>query len=345
MMIPTRTFMRLSLPAYPSNCRRNAKSSRAPAGERCSRRSRSAFSKMPEQGRAVRLRILLHNSGNGVCGLRQQPVAPALDMLEVPDFRVVTLLALGEFREHRLRIDIAHQFADILPLPNLRAVGGQALQIAQGHKQLVRQIQRLDLLFRQGGELARPAPARRRLRACARSCSGAPPRSRRNLRVSLYGHAHMRPCYHLCRPVGLPGLRIGRGKLLRRSPDGSCRRSRWPCAAHLRLTRGDLESIIERALEEARSRGATQAEAAVSQDSGLSVGVRLGEVETLEHQRDRSMGITVYFGHRKGSASTADFSPEAVPRDGGEGLQHRAFHRRGCLLGSGRCRTHGALAA
>jgi PmbA protein len=40
--------------------------------------------------------------------------------------------------------------------------------------------------------------------------------------------------------------------------------------------------------------------------------VRLGEVETLEHQRDRSMGITVYFGHRKGSASTADFSPEAV---------------------------------
>ena len=79
-----------------------------------------------------------------------------------------------------------------------------------------------------------------------------------------------------------------------------------------RLTLGDLESIIERALEEARARGATQAEAAVSQDSGLSVGVRLGEVETLEHQRDRSMGITVYFGHRKGSASTADLSPEAV---------------------------------
>ena len=81
-----------------------------------------------------------------------------------------------------------------------------------------------------------------------------------------------------------------------------------------RLALEDLESIIERALEEARARGASQAEAAVSQDSGLSVGVRLGEVETLEHQRDRSMGITVYFGHRKGSASTADFSPEAVGR-------------------------------
>ena len=80
----------------------------------------------------------------------------------------------------------------------------------------------------------------------------------------------------------------------------------------LRLAQEDLESIIARALEEARSRGASQAEAAVSQDTGLSVGVRLGEVETLEHQRDRSMGVTVYFGQRKGSASTADFSLDAV---------------------------------
>jgi PmbA protein len=80
----------------------------------------------------------------------------------------------------------------------------------------------------------------------------------------------------------------------------------------VRLTQADLESIIERALQDARARGASQAEAAVSQDTGLSVGVRLGEVETLEHQRDRSMGITVYFGQRKGSASTADFSLEAV---------------------------------
>jgi PmbA protein len=83
-------------------------------------------------------------------------------------------------------------------------------------------------------------------------------------------------------------------------------------SAPARLTQADLETIIDHALREARSRGATQAEAAVSQDTGLSVGVRLGEVETLEHQRDRSMGITVYFDKRKGSAGTADFSPDAV---------------------------------
>ena len=74
----------------------------------------------------------------------------------------------------------------------------------------------------------------------------------------------------------------------------------------------DPESIIQLSLEESRRLGATQAEAAVSQDSGLSVTVRLGEVETLEHQRDRSMGVTVYMGQRKGSASTADFSLDAV---------------------------------
>ncbi len=78
------------------------------------------------------------------------------------------------------------------------------------------------------------------------------------------------------------------------------------------LSSKGLESIIELALAEAAGLGAAQAEAVVSQNTGLSVGVRLGEVETLEHQRDRSLGVTVYFGGRKGSASTADFSADAV---------------------------------
>jgi PmbA protein len=50
----------------------------------------------------------------------------------------------------------------------------------------------------------------------------------------------------------------------------------------------------------------------VSVDTGLSVTARLGEVETLEYQRDRGMGITVYRGKRKGSASTADLSAKAI---------------------------------
>lgn len=74
----------------------------------------------------------------------------------------------------------------------------------------------------------------------------------------------------------------------------------------------DLELIVEGALAEARRGGAEQAEAAVTVDTGLSVTVRLGETEKLEYQRDRSMGVTVYVGRRKGTASTADLSAGAV---------------------------------
>ncbi len=75
---------------------------------------------------------------------------------------------------------------------------------------------------------------------------------------------------------------------------------------------GRLEAMVADILGEAARRGASSAEAAVSYGSGLSVSVRLGEVETLEYQRDRGLAVTVYFGTRKGSASTSDWRPEAL---------------------------------
>jgi PmbA protein len=78
------------------------------------------------------------------------------------------------------------------------------------------------------------------------------------------------------------------------------------------LTRTDLESLVTLALADAKKRGASEAEVAVSVDSGLSVTARMGDVETLEYQRDRGMGVTVYRGKRKGSATTADLSVNAV---------------------------------
>lgn len=78
------------------------------------------------------------------------------------------------------------------------------------------------------------------------------------------------------------------------------------------FTRQDLEELVRRALDEARRLGAQQAEVGVSFDTGLSVTVRLGEVETLEYQRDRGLGVTVYNEKRKGSASTADLRLEAL---------------------------------
>jgi PmbA protein len=74
----------------------------------------------------------------------------------------------------------------------------------------------------------------------------------------------------------------------------------------------ELTDIAAFTLREAREAGATQAEADVSLQQGLNVTVRLGEVETVEYQRDRALGITVYFNQSKGSASSADLRPEAV---------------------------------
>src|SRR5215831_6285829 len=78
------------------------------------------------------------------------------------------------------------------------------------------------------------------------------------------------------------------------------------------LTRADLDALVHLALDAARGAGATEAEVGVSVDIGLSVTARLGEVETLEYQRDRGMGVTVYRGKRKGSASTADLGERAI---------------------------------
>jgi len=74
----------------------------------------------------------------------------------------------------------------------------------------------------------------------------------------------------------------------------------------------ELSSVVQLALEEARRCGASQCEADASLQRGLTATVRLGEVDTVEYQRDRGLGVTVYFGKRKGSASTADLSAPAV---------------------------------
>ena len=86
-----------------------------------------------------------------------------------------------------------------------------------------------------------------------------------------------------------------------------------------------LERVVEQAISLARARGATAAEAGVGVSTGLSVTVRLGEVETLEYQRDRSLGVTVYAGQRKGSASTANLSPAAVEETVAKALSIASF--------------------
>ena len=73
-----------------------------------------------------------------------------------------------------------------------------------------------------------------------------------------------------------------------------------------------LATLAEDVIRRCRAAGASEAEVGASIDLGLNVNVRMGEVETIEHTRDRSFGVTVYFGKRKGSASTADLQPDSI---------------------------------
>ena len=74
----------------------------------------------------------------------------------------------------------------------------------------------------------------------------------------------------------------------------------------------DSRALIDRVLTSSRKLGADAAKADINTGRGLSVNVRMGQVETIEHQRDKGLGVTVYIGGRKGSSSTTDFSAGAV---------------------------------
>ena len=79
-------------------------------------------------------------------------------------------------------------------------------------------------------------------------------------------------------------------------------------------TRAQFEHLVDLALRHAHKLGATDAGAEASEGCGLSVSVRKGELETVERNRDKSLGVTVYLGHRRGNASTSDFSEAAIER-------------------------------
>ncbi len=73
-----------------------------------------------------------------------------------------------------------------------------------------------------------------------------------------------------------------------------------------------FQQLIEDTLAEARRLGASDAGAEVSEGCGLSISVRKGELENVERNRDKSLGVSVYLGQRRGNASTSDFSPQAL---------------------------------
>lgn len=78
------------------------------------------------------------------------------------------------------------------------------------------------------------------------------------------------------------------------------------------FTQKSLRTMVEDILLEAKHQGATSAEVDMSVNKGFDVTVRKGDVETVEYNQDKSIGVTVYFGKRSGSASLSDIRPEAI---------------------------------
>lgn len=74
----------------------------------------------------------------------------------------------------------------------------------------------------------------------------------------------------------------------------------------------EFTRIMHEVLDLARKKGATDAAVAIDQNSGFSVDVRMRQVETVAFSEDRGVGVTVYIGKRKGSASSSDVSPAAL---------------------------------
>ena len=76
--------------------------------------------------------------------------------------------------------------------------------------------------------------------------------------------------------------------------------------------REQFQQMVEDVLRRAKALGASDAGVEVSEGAGLSVSVRLGALENVERNRDKSLGVSVYLGQRRGNASTSDFSPAAI---------------------------------
>ncbi|EDP46545.1 metalloprotease PmbA [Rickettsiella grylli] len=74
----------------------------------------------------------------------------------------------------------------------------------------------------------------------------------------------------------------------------------------------DYKNQLIELMSRAKKRGVTQVEAHIHHDTGFSISIRNQDVETIEHNRNKSLGVTVYFGYKKGSASTSDFSSQAI---------------------------------
>ena len=221
--------------------------------------------------------------------------AHVFDALQKGVVGVVFAFEAGEEVADGGGVGFAHQAADVLVLPFERAVGGDFFVVAHGLVQVFGQADFFQRVVREAGELH--AQILQVVHAFFHSGFADP--------LFVVGFAHFALC---------GWLRQGR-----HFSSNICRarvkcRPMIMCHGEIMFTHSpqELFDLCALALDIAKQKGATAAEADLSESVGQDVQVRLQEIEHIEHQQDKSLDITVYLGQSKGRASTADFSRRAI---------------------------------
>src|SRR6185503_2990118 len=248
--------------------------------------------------RAVGDRIFGREFRERLLAAIHQPVTPAFRAPKARGILACSAIPSLERGADRFRVEAAHQLADELPLAQERGMARDPAREGNGIGEFLGQVN---------------------ARGDARG------RVNQAIGQVLHGQGLTLQFTFGWRRQATGQLTAAHGEMLARAPIQAAR-SPVQFAGPMAATQPDqktLEAVVERAIALARAGGATAAEAGVS--TGLSVTVRLGEVETLEYQRDRSLGVTVYAGQRKGSASTANLSDAAVEETIAKALSIASF--------------------
>ena len=204
----------------------------------------------------------------------------------------------GAHGSERRRRMAAHQLGEELQLPLARDRRKDASHMGDFLAHVPGQIQPVHARWRQRRQPGRQIEYRQRLAASLAAAGGC---ARKWIRIAV----------HAWHTVWLEGAQrsapVARNPTMPQTLRAAAAADCDPAAELDRLAQ-----ITEDVLRRSRAAGASAAEVQASIETGLHVNVRLGEVETVEHTRDRGFGLTVYFGQRKGSASTADLRPESI---------------------------------
>ncbi len=232
---------------------------------------------------------------------QNESLPPRFQALEALSFHRGPALTCRQGGTNRLRVDVAHQFPNVLALPRAAATRRSTASLTDGIYEDFRKIERHQLGVAQLNERHTQVLKRMSL-TFARALAGLVVVEAVFLVVVSQDFSYPECAAALHKAAAatiVPYYQVTQADVMQQAPADD-------------TGIAQLKDVVKFVLEEAARHGATQAAADASINQGLGVTARLGEVETVEYQRDRGLGVTVYFGHRKGSASTADLSMQAV---------------------------------